>query len=340
MTKFFRIVVVIICLTGVIVFLRIDRHNIPSEQAMEPLSPVAIHRMQSDFRSRVQAVGFDAAYTEIEKKYPRGPLVGHAADHYVGEYLFEKYGMKGLSYCRNRFVNGCVHEIINKMFAQKGISAQGEALAACNGLEAKKRGGCIHGLGHSLLEYMGRKDLADVLQRCLIIDGVINTHGCIAGAFMEYFFPSVYTLSENNFQVLPFDPDHPYDQCLELPPEFQSICVYGLVEWWDVVFDHKDESILPLCKGLSDTILRKTCFGAIGSTIMFRMSYAVSPVLNICDQADGINERAWCRAGAGSILEVNGKTKNKSAADVVCDRRNMSVFQICEESLRQFILSY
>ena len=189
-----RVAIVLFIIFGILLIAGGIRGQLNMSGSMrgERLSATTLERQ---FMGKVSAIGFASAYHEIEIAYPTGSFAGHMFDHIIGTYLFKRYGMDGLRYCGNHFAQGCGHQIIDILLANNGIEHIPVIETYCRSLPEKKIQGCHHGIGHGLIEYMGRKKLADVLAICKKIDGRTAPFGCTYGVFMEYFFPSMFSSS-------------------------------------------------------------------------------------------------------------------------------------------------
>jgi hypothetical protein len=309
----------------------------PSKQELTAALPAEkIKTLRARFFANIESVGFESAYKDLQKTYTPRSFIGHAVDHYAGDYLYKAYGIKGLAYCGDAFTGGCMHQIINQVFATKTIAAVDDIVLSCRSLDISRQKGCIHGLGHAILEFGGRGDVIGALDRCAKIDGTIKPHGCVGGVYMEYFFPSVYeVVSDASFQIWPYEQSNPYDRCFDLPSRFQETCVYSLVEWWEVVFEHDYEHIIPLCANIKTQNLRKVCFAALGSVITYYTSYDVGKSTKVCDLVLSSDERQWCRAGIGWLLEANNKKKQSDVEKQVCYEDSIS-YKICLQSIEEF----
>lgn len=155
------------------------------------LSPEEITALRKKVAKSVGEIGLKATYEELKTQYPPvDSIVAHAIAHYFGELVYDELGLEGIHTCGNEFTNGCYHGVVNQAIAQEGHQTISKAIDICNNFETG-RTGCQHIIGHSFLEYYGQDKLLEVLNMCLDVSSNITPTGCVGGAFMQYYFPSM-----------------------------------------------------------------------------------------------------------------------------------------------------
>ncbi len=140
-------------------------------------------------------------------------FIAHELGHAVGEQMFAKNGIAGISGCDNSFIFACYHGFMTA-FSRDGRYDSSKLYHACvedAERKAQERGadanfavlaGCVHGMGHGFLE-RNRHNLRNALRECetlpsdaiagrIIRDDTGNVYlgpvqSCKEGVFMEYF---------------------------------------------------------------------------------------------------------------------------------------------------------
>lgn len=305
----------------------------------KPIGPAEINKKQlvklnREINEAVVKEGFKPVYTQYLQKYPSGSLLGHAVDHFFGDILYHQYGLNGITYCQSRYTFGCQHSHIFSEVAAKGEVGVEAVVNLCQTLTADQNNACRHALGHTLLELSGDDQLFTVLSRCGEIDQAIRPHGCVGGALMQYFFPGLYAVTSDTKQRRNFDPDHPFDVCLDSPDDFQPVCVYSLVEWWSQVLNRDYQTISGYCAALQDVNLQKSCFAAMGSDLAYTSAYSLGEVSSACGLIDNSSQQSWCRAGAGWLF-LNNQRLPESELNRICETD-----KLCYQSTAEFLEIY
>lgn len=152
----------------------------------------------------------------------------HELAHMAGEILFEKEGMSGISRCTADFEFGCYHGFAGKALSGSGLESVAKINAACTKSEDPL--GCLHGIGHGVLAFLGNDKLAEALTVCAALKQESPVGGCFGGVFMEYNFNTMQ--SDTGIAVRPFDESGANEPCDELSDEFKIPCYFDQPAWW------------------------------------------------------------------------------------------------------------
>src|SRR3989344_4473672 len=96
----------------------------------------------------------------------------HLLNHTVGDYLYLKCGVAGLSQCKVLFLSSCYHGFILHAIADGGMNKVAEVFASCYKEGSTVYIQCTHAIGHGFLANAGYKNLTQALKIC---DEAIST---------------------------------------------------------------------------------------------------------------------------------------------------------------------
>ncbi len=120
------------------------------------------------------------------------PFTGetHLLVHTIGNYIYEKYGPAGLSYCRDYFLSACYHAFILNDLADHGLPGMVEVMKDCANAGPGVLPQCAHGSGHGFVAWHDY-DLLKALAMCDELGGKVPNFpyfNCYDGVFMENFW--------------------------------------------------------------------------------------------------------------------------------------------------------
>lgn len=147
-----------------------------------------------------------------------GQVIGNAQElsHIVGNALYSKFGLEGITKCDDAFAYGCYHGVSEKLLQEKGPDIVRDVQNSCLKIyplaKSKNYTGCIHGMGHGLLTYENM-NIAKALKDCGQLDTEYKNY-CYEGVFME-----------NSLETKQgFDLNKPWNFCSDLPEDYHSSC--------------------------------------------------------------------------------------------------------------------
>jgi hypothetical protein len=257
----------------------------------DPAFNAAYWKQEMDLR------GPQAAYASFRERNGQAPFARqHFSAHVVGEMLAEELGIEGIPVCDASFGFGCYHGYFGRLIAERGTSSITELDAKCVEAFGPLGTGCLHGIGHGILEYVGYDQLNEGLRLCEMTTVEAPLLGCSAGVFMEYHA----RLGESTAGYVPegraFDPADPYNPCLSVREQDSDACYYGLGLWYRTEFGTNYQQMGSLCSGLSGTA-RTHCFLGIGTNTSPLEGYSLTAALSACATFSAEDELT-CRAGA------------------------------------------
>ena len=208
----------------------------------------------------------------------------HTLSHIIGEILYNRSGLAGLSVCTPHFGFGCYHGFAGKFVEERGVGAVNEFVTACKGPPHDSY--CEHGIGHGLLAYLGDSKLTEALQLCPSgRSGSVG--GCYNGVFMEYFVNNLRR--ESGGSVRPLDSALPEGSCSTISEKFRPACYYELPAWWRLswflsgaTFDEQFKKIGQWCAAVADAHLRAICFQGAGAQVAPFSEYDTARIQKTC----------------------------------------------------------
>jgi hypothetical protein len=243
------------------------------------------------WEAEIERFGGTRAYAEFLKKNgEKDPELQHFSAHVIGEALYKKLGIKGITVCGAEFSFGCYHGFSTLAIAEGGRDAVMELDAACTEAYGPLSG-CQHGIGHGIMEYAGR--ISEALTMCKeLVYQPTPLLGCTSGVFMEYLTP----LAGAGDGVMPearaFNPEEPYAPCPNVPEAYRASCYFELGQWLRQTQDLDYGSI---CGGLAGSD-RAHCFLGLGADFTRGWKDADSLIAKCSRYAP--DDELVCRAGA------------------------------------------
>lgn len=187
------------------------------------------------WQERIRAVGGKIAYEEFAK-ITTGFLFlrSHIEAHIFGDALYEEKGVSGIAICDDRFLSGCMHELIGRAVAEKGITVVAELAKVCVANSTSVTFdvlGCEHSIGHGIVGYLGygKSELTRAVKICSTIENPPSRRGCTAGAFMEY---NLRILVGEERTARSVGTEGVFSPCFDFSPQETEVCMFRLPMWW------------------------------------------------------------------------------------------------------------
>ena len=264
--------------------------------------------------SRVDKVGALEAYEEF-KQINESVSIGnqHLASHVIGDVLYEKEGINGVTICDLSFGFGCFHGFFGVALSTEGTGSVSDLDTACVNSFGVLGTGCMHGIGHGILEFFGYDRLDDALDMCGDTTQVVSILGCTSGVFMEYNTP----LEETNGGGLVtrprlFDEKNAYGPCISADDQYKESCYFELGSWWALSIGEDWKRMEGLCAGLSHTENARFCMLGVGYSLGNMSDYDVDSISFVCDSMDR-ESRLHCRSGSHFALWSNPMYRENAA---------------------------
>jgi len=219
----------------------------------------------------------------------------HFAAHVMGELLYTEGGVDNLVVCDATFDFGCYHGFFGRAISESGIEGIEKLDAVCVEAFGPLGTGCQHGMGHGIMEYVGKNDVTSALALCARTTQLVPLLGCTSGVFMEYNTPLANTSDGQLPSERVFDPKNPHTPCPSVTEEYKASCYYELGQWIDRPLRGDSNSMQEVCSSL-DASDRKHCYLGIGAKIAHTEKYDPDRAKKRC-ASFALDDETACRAG-------------------------------------------
>ncbi len=264
-----------------------------------PVSKERISQSRSVWMQSIKRDGPDRAYAQLKSQYAQEPHgKRHEMTHLFGEVLFQTLGVNGIGTCDAENEFGCYHGFLSKAVRAEGIGIIHDLDLACIKNSGPREHACQHGIGHGILEYLGRDRLVEALDLCAELSWKEDIGGCGGGVFMEYNLPTVLTADGVETGVRPQVGNNIYEPCDSIPSQYRMNCLFTIVQWWGRQFDHDFTTLGTLCLRLPKPQEITTCFEGIGQIAAPTNNYNVEKTIAACARMPTTEGVYLCRKQA------------------------------------------
>lgn len=258
-----------------------------------------------------------------------GQVVGnvHEFAHIIGNAIYSKYGLRGITNCDSAFAFGCYHGVSEKLLQDKGVSiikdAQQECLKIFPPQETQNYTGCIHGMGHGLLTFESM-NVSRALEDCDILDFTYRNF-CYDGVFME-----------NSLEAKRgFDAGHPWKFCSDLPEAYQFNCARYQSQFFFDKFNNNIKSVTGNCAKAPNGTLEKTCFESVGYHVTQMAKGNFNKIKEECSKASTSDGGSTCIIGAAREVIFQRYQNWEETSNDLCQSLNGDLAQTCLDSNKQ-----
>lgn len=244
------------------------------------------------------------------------PQVRHAAAHLFGELLYEVLVLGAVSVCDSSFESGCYHGVFTKTLSGYGEEGIRMFFDTCERLPSP-RSGCVHSIGHGLVQLYGRDQIEKALMRCEALGWEGTPFGCVGGVFMEYMFPTLFDgVGIDNQLSSVFAIPNVDEFCPSLPQMFQDSCYFQIIQGVRDMTQNASDALAAYCEEIALEAHKQTCYFSIGATSIAVDRLSPSDVHVYCEALDSEFGAIWCHAGASFAYVL---AQDKAAATAVCE---------------------
>ena len=231
--------------------------------------------------------------------------------------------------CDPTFSFGCYHSLAGKAIIEQGLSIVKDLDAACNTtVSGRVNIGCLHGIGHGILGYVGYDNVAEALEACRVTSWHKPLGGCPGGVFMENNFHTMESVESSKARVATGDL---YAPCDALSSDFTQECYYYQALWWvralSSDFDTAHMKAGELCDAVSGADERKACFWGLGESAVSQSRSIHTDPVDYCKRISGLSAQLYCREGVRRTLFAN--TVTRADAPKACDGLSSEAFKVC-----------
>ena len=311
-----------------------------SSPAEEPPADTNLSRYQTlegRWEQRFEELGSERAYEDFVREASRlSYSEAHELSHIIGEVLFKLGGEKGIGTCTADFAYGCYHGFAGAAFARRGLSIANELENACNDPRHGFFLGCLHGVGHGVLSYLGNEKLAQALETCRSIQKEEKIGGCFGGVFMEYNFNTMQ--SPDGIKLRAFNASHPDEPCPNVSAQFRSACYYELPSWWraglnasGLAYTEQLAEVGKRCEVIQESDHRGACYRGVGNVIGPLSEYRATLMREWCSPMPDTEAFDVCfREALGHLLQSE---EGKKQLRLLCASGSISYKDFCRDDL-------
>ncbi len=265
---------------------------------------------RDEITKMIEKDGPSETYQKLQKIYDGASGNAHSTFHILGEVLYSKLGISGISNCNDFAGFGCYHGLFIKAVSEKGIDEAYSIDKECVKIFGPLGLGCPHGIGHGLVEYFGYAKLQDALSICSKLTWQGSLFGCSAGVFMENNFRTVYKDGESTITIR--EPHGSlYEPCRSLDVKFRQSCYFEQASWWRVALHSDYKKIGELCTGLKG-LEKDACLLGLGNSVSESSLYNKSLSIEACGQMPDDYSKVMCRTGSAWAFFANPDKRSLS----------------------------
>lgn len=263
----------------------------------------------------------------------------HLLNHEAGEWLYEKYGTKGLTYCKDYFLSSCYHGFLIEFIADKGLQSLPDVMKACWQVGTATATQCAHAIGHGVLAWEGYKNLPQALKDCDRVEATSSkfpTYNCYDGAFMEnnWAVHDDGTPSEDRW-FKESDPTYPcYDG--QIAEKYRRACWSNQPQVMYKMFKGDIDKVAKECETIKAKDYQDTCFDSLARQINPVTQGNAQMVFDLCNKMPV----GWKSKCVDSNVSAFFSVGDREIPFVLCERIPESGRAGCYEVLQQRISSY
>lgn len=258
--------------------------------------------------------GLDAAWKYVITTYGQDnakQIEAHDFAHYVGQLLFEKKGLTGITICTTDFAFGCYHGLLDRAF-RDDLKSLSQAEKACRVVGPPKSGpysSCIHGIGHGVASFYKDQDLNGALTTCdTLPEGAPQF--CYDGVFMEFSRDAL-----DDFYK-PKDPIYP---CDSVGPQYAYACGRNLPSVMMSRFHMSFEDIAKACQRSQVRDIRSSCFTALGFQTLYSSGSNTTEMIKLCETLNDREFEFECKSAAAGELIFQNMKNWQTDSPLICN---------------------
>lgn len=258
----------------------------------------------------------------------------HTIAHIIGDELYRRQGEKGITLCTSDFGFGCYHGFSGAVLHDRGLSMVAQLGAVCEEMKDGAYLGCIHGIGHGILAFVGVDELQKALEACKPAQRALPIGGCLGGVIMEYNFHTMQ--SENGIELRDFSAANAYQPCVDIEAEFKAACFYEQPSWWHASMEsrggvsHLDmfRRIGELCAKIPETENRDICFRGAGNVAGPRSDYVAAVMRDWCSQMP--SQAAFDACYSEALSHLFQHSEGQAQLRTLCSTKQVSYPNVCK----------
>lgn len=219
------------------------------------------------------------------------PFTGetHLLNHTVGDYLYARYGVGGLTQCKDYFLSSCYHGFVLRAIGAGGMPEVARVITEC------RKGGvpvvhqCSHAVGHGFLASVGYAHLTKALELCGGAKRAapdLGEFNCEDGVFMENVWGVHDGQPSPDRWVKEADPNYPCSDP-RIPTRYVRACWSNQPMLLYQRFDRDVGKVGLVCEGIKNQEHREMCFHGLARQIHPIAAASVEQTLALCGLLPG-----------------------------------------------------
>lgn len=291
------------------------------------------------YKSLIARVGPEQAQEEL--LHSGLPFDGetHLLNHTVGDYLYEKFKLGGLVYCRDYFLSSCYHGFVIRALAAGGLDSLTEVMNTCWSKGERVAIQCSHAIGHGFLASNSYKSFIKSLEDCDQLGQKSRNFpgfNCYDGVFMENIFavhddgkPSPDRWLNENDPVYPCNEE-------KIPQKYIRACWSNQPSWMYQLFQGDLQKVAGQCLKLENKEYQNTCFDALARQIHPLTQGSVEQTFKMCS----LMPEPWIDPCLMSISKAFFSVGDRQAPFEICGKINTESKESCYSELSTIITLY
>lgn len=291
-----------------------------------------------ELKKLLERVGPDEAQEEMLRSGL--PFTGetHLLIHTIGEYVYNKFGPSGVSYCRDYFLSACYHAVIIDTLADFGLPGVAQAMDKCLGEVPGVFAQCAHGAGHGFVAWHDY-DLVKGAKMCDELGAQVPNFphfNCYDGVFMENIWGVHGGRPSEKRWVKEGDLNYPCNDP-RIPEKYLHGCWSNQATLIYQYYQGDLKKTAETCDQVVNLQYRNTCYDNLYRQIHPLTEGRAEKVRELCLNATGLDRQNECL--------LTNMTSYWSVGDhelpfVICDEAAGSVQSQCFERLISMIKYY
>ncbi len=309
-----------------------------SAEIKEILTTKDLGKQGKLYRQLIERVGPVEAQEELNRSGLPFDGQSHLLNHYVGDWLYEKYGPEGLSFCREYFLSSCYHGFVIHAVEDSGYEGLTKVMDMCWKKGPHIAVQCSHAIGHGLLAWIGYKDLTGALGACDEVGGRAKNfpiYNCYDGVFMENIWAVHETGKASKDQWLSSDPIYPCNDP-RIESKYIQACWSNQPMRLYQMFYGDVRLVGEECAKISNLVNQSTCFDGLARQIHPESKGSVERVFQMCGQLP----QGWVDSCVISIAKAEYSVGGVEIPFVLCRRLSGGAYESCHETLINIIYDY
>ena len=225
------------------------------------------------------------------------PFTGetHLLIHTVGNYIFQKYGLDGLPYCREYFLSACYHGFIINTLADYHMEGMVKAMEKCQEEGAGVASQCAHAAGHGFVAWQDY-DLIKSLKMCDELGGLVENFAnfnCYDGVFMENLWGVHGGVPSEKRWIKDDDIYYPCDDS-RIPEKYLNGCWSNQASLMYQHFKGDLKKTAEGCDAVENPLFKQTCYNNFARQIHPLTEGKKEKVVSLCQNATGQEWQEYC----------------------------------------------